>query len=212
VEIELGSERTFKHEAFQPIDYAKKCALTHAFGRDRQRPSSRSNMSSGGGWNSAFGIDGGGNLATDPDLFFGLADNGGFTPTIQPFFGSFSVDAGLDSACSAPLNAQDQRGAPRIAGAHCDIGAVETAYLVLSVSDGNAFAPYGKPLEYIVTITNYSSTLTASNIRVFATASAALNLAGADWFCTGGGGGAACTTASTQGPFGDLATLPPVDR
>jgi hypothetical protein len=58
--------------------------------------------------------------ATDP-MLGPLRDNGGETDTLAPAAGSPVIDAGLDAACPAT----DQRGGPRPAGAHCDIGAVE---------------------------------------------------------------------------------------
>lgn len=83
-------------------------------------------------WNSSFGIDGGGNLATDP-LLGPLQNNGGSTPTLLPGARGSAFNAGLDSACAAaPVNGVDQRGIVRPIGAHCDIGAVELQMLVVT--------------------------------------------------------------------------------
>ena len=58
----------------------------------------------------------------DPGLG-ALTYNGGFTKTMVPGFGSPAIDAGNDGQC----HADDQRGVNRPHGAHCDIGAFETA-------------------------------------------------------------------------------------
>ena len=55
-----------------------------------------------------------------------LANNGGPTQTLALQAGSPAIDNGNDAVCAAsPVNNLDQRGAPRPAGAHCDIGAFE---------------------------------------------------------------------------------------
>ena len=83
-------------------------------------------------WNASYGIDGGGNLATDP-LLRPLTNNGGSTPTVLPSFAGSAIDAGLDSACvAAPVNAVDQRGIARPFGPHCDVGATEVKTLVIT--------------------------------------------------------------------------------
>lgn len=62
----------------------------------------------------------------DP-LLGSLADNGGPTHTYAPALGSAAIDSGDDATCAAPaVNNLDQRGVVRPAGAHCDIGAVES--------------------------------------------------------------------------------------
>jgi hypothetical protein len=65
-------------------------------------------------------------VRADPQLL-PLASNGGPTPTHALLPGSPAVDAGDDTTCAAaPVSGVDQRGASRAAGAHCDIGAVES--------------------------------------------------------------------------------------
>jgi hypothetical protein len=59
----------------------------------------------------------------DPQLA-ALGDYGGPTPTMPPLAGSPAIDAGDDSVTNSL--ATDQRGFPRRAGAHVDIGAVES--------------------------------------------------------------------------------------
>lgn len=61
-------------------------------------------------------------ITADPQLGT-LADNGGFTLTMLPGAASSAIDAGNDSTCAIV----DQRGTARPLGAHCDIGAVESA-------------------------------------------------------------------------------------
>jgi CSLREA domain-containing protein len=57
-----------------------------------------------------------------------LASNGGPTQTHAIAVGSPAVGAGADAACSAtPVSGVDQRGVTRPKGAHCDIGAYESA-------------------------------------------------------------------------------------
>ncbi|MEY4385124.1 MAG: hypothetical protein RLY20_407 [Verrucomicrobiota bacterium] len=58
----------------------------------------------------------------DPGLA-ALGNYGGPTPTMQPIFGSPAVDCGDDSIVGA--FSTDQRGRPRLLGAHLDAGAVE---------------------------------------------------------------------------------------
>jgi predicted outer membrane repeat protein len=56
----------------------------------------------------------------DPKLS-ALSENGGFTRTMVPQYGSSAIDTGLDSFCPNV----DQRGLSRPQGPHCEIGAVE---------------------------------------------------------------------------------------
>lgn len=66
------------------------------------------------------GYPGTGNLDANP-LLGPLQDNGGFTDTMALGTGSPAIDAGDDANCPAT----DQRGAARLQGSHCDIGAYE---------------------------------------------------------------------------------------
>ena len=144
-------------------------------------------------------------IGTDPHLG-PLQDNGGFTRTMLPGVGSSAIDAGLDSACaSAPVNALDQRGIARPLGAHCDIGAVETTRLSLTVNDGTVFGLYGKTLQYVVTLHNQSATDTVSGVNLNGETTAGLDAANTLWACTGG----TCTTTQMLGPFADVATVQP---
>ena len=64
---------------------------------------------------------------TDPNLG-PLQDNGGPTFTHALLPGSSAIDAGDDAVTGPPLNlTTDQRGQPRRAGLHVDIGAVESS-------------------------------------------------------------------------------------
>ncbi|MDQ3249610.1 MAG: right-handed parallel beta-helix repeat-containing protein, partial [Chloroflexota bacterium] len=57
-----------------------------------------------------------------------LANHGGQTLTHALLPGSDAIDAGDDAVCAAdPVNGVDQRGVARPQGAHCDIGAYESA-------------------------------------------------------------------------------------
>ncbi|MGI9240971.1 MAG: choice-of-anchor Q domain-containing protein [Verrucomicrobiales bacterium] len=62
-------------------------------------------------------------LGIDP-ILAPLGDYGGRTETMPPLAGSPAIDAGDDSLASS--FATDQRGHPRLSGAHVDIGAVES--------------------------------------------------------------------------------------
>ena len=77
------------------------------------------------------------NAVTADPVLGSFADNGGPTWTFLPGVGSAAVDAGDDSVCgAAPVNAVDQRGIQRPHSAHCDIGAVEARFwLVTSTAD-----------------------------------------------------------------------------
>jgi len=48
-------------------------------------------------------------------------------------------------------------------GAHCDIGAVEATRLSLSVGDGDAYAFYGKTVQYVVTLQTQRSSASRLN-------------------------------------------------
>src|SRR3984957_3604525 len=61
------------------------------------------------------------NILTDDPKLGPLAENGGFTRTLLPGFGSSAIDTGLDASCPNI----DQRGVTRRQGPHCEIGAVE---------------------------------------------------------------------------------------
>jgi CSLREA domain-containing protein len=66
-----------------------------------------------------------GALDGDPKLA-SLADNGGPTMTFALLAGSIAIDAGNDTICAAnPMSNEDQRGAIRPFGSHCDLGAFE---------------------------------------------------------------------------------------
>jgi len=80
-------------------------------------------------------------ILTGPNLIGGnpllapLGNYGGPTQTMPPLPGSPAIDAGSDSVTNAPYNlTTDQRGLPRLSGAHVDIGAVEAQYLVVTTN------------------------------------------------------------------------------
>ncbi len=160
-----------------------------------------------GAWNAAFGTDGGGNLDADPKLGT-LKDNGGNTPTRLPGASGSAIDSGLDSACAAaPVNASDQRGVARPSGTHCDIGAVESIPITLSITDGQSVVMYGHNIDYTVSIHNTSLTNTVNGLRVTGFGSAALQNTQIVWNCTIG---VNCTHSSTAGPFDDTISLAPL--
>lgn len=71
-------------------------------------------------WDPLLGIDGGGNLDSNPALG-PLGYHGGYTQTHLPAAGSVAIDAGNAATCPDV----DQRYVPRPQGPTCDIGAVE---------------------------------------------------------------------------------------
>ena len=110
-------------------------------------------------------------INADPQLA-ALGNYGGPTPTMPPLPGSPAIDAGDDSVTNAFPT--DQRGYPRLAGAHVDIGAVEGIYnaagpgTVINVMRlGNGSIQFG--------FTN----LTDANFPVLATTNLSLPLS--DW-------------------------------
>ena len=133
-------------------------------------------------WDSSFGTDGGGgNLNADPDLGV-LSDNGGSTPTLMPGNGSSAEDHGLSSACSAqPVASIDQRGMHRPFGLFCDIGAVESTRLVMTITDYLQYAHYGDVLWYWVTLYNSNPLFGAVDVHVTTAGSEALDNANAYW-------------------------------
>jgi hypothetical protein len=66
------------------------------------------------------------NLTNSNPLLAPLGNYGGPTQTMPPLPGSPAIDAGLDSVTN--FLATDQRGYPRLSGAHVDIGAVEAQW------------------------------------------------------------------------------------
>jgi hypothetical protein len=72
-------------------------------------------------------------FATDPNAVGPLADNGGPTLTVALLPGSDAIDAADPTYGCVNFNSlltTDQRGAPRIAGERCDVGAYEFVPLV----------------------------------------------------------------------------------
>src|SRR5690606_7901909 len=80
-----------------------------------------------------------------------LTDNGGPTLTMLPANDSPAIDAIPEAECSTHSTPTDQRGAPRPAGAGCDIGAVEAdASVPLQRFAAEASGgPEGQPLPII---------------------------------------------------------------
>ena len=76
--------------------------------------------------NIAGSFSGANNLTNGNPLLAPLGNFGGPTQTMPPLAGSPAIDAGDDSAAS--LLVTDQRGYPRLSGAHVDIGAVEAQF------------------------------------------------------------------------------------
>jgi predicted outer membrane repeat protein len=110
-------------------------------------------------------------LTNRPDInLASLGNYGGPTPTMPPLPGSPAIDAGNDAAAGSLTT--DQRGYPRVSGAHMDIGAVEAQY----ASAGNSpllqntawSAANGGTLQF--TFTNTANTdftaLTATNVAL----------------------------------------------
>ena len=87
------------------------CTLTNTIAADNTPPSLKGPIS------------GANNLTNGNPLLASLGDYGGPTQTMPPLFGSPAMDTGDDLATS--FLATDQRGSPRLSGAHVDIGAVE---------------------------------------------------------------------------------------
>lgn len=80
-------------------------------------------------WQTAGTSSGPPSISVSP-LLAPLGNYGGPSPTMPPLLGSPAIDAGSDSATNT--FASDQRGLPRLAGAHVDIGAVETQMVVVT--------------------------------------------------------------------------------
>ncbi len=112
---------------------------------------------------------------TDPKLG-PLANNGGPTLTLLPLFGSQAIDAGDDSVTHT--FATDQRGYPRLSGAHVDIGAVEAQWAPTNhppLLENSAWTAAGGARCFQFTFSN----VTNADFTVLATTNLALPLA--DW-------------------------------
>ncbi len=100
------------------------------------------------------------NLTNGTPLLAPLGNYGGPTQTMPPLPGSPALDAGSDSATN--LFSTDQRGYPRLSGAHVDIGAVELqAPIVATTADSGpgslrAAIGYVDPGNSITFATNLS--------------------------------------------------------
>jgi hypothetical protein len=111
----------------------------------------------------------GGLFGVNPQLA-PLDNNGGQTPTMLPLPGSPAIDAGTNSVTN--FLATDQRGLPRLSGAHVDIGAMEvqpgdTNTLVTTTADSGSgslrFAAFLVNLGVTNRIT-FSNTLSGQTI------------------------------------------------
>lgn len=100
-------------------------------------------------------LSGANNITNGTPLLAPLADYGGPTQTMPPLLGSPAIDAGNDSVATAFPT--DQRGFPRLAGAHVDIGAVELPVSLVVLT--NTDAGYGS-LRDAVTYGTNNSTIT----------------------------------------------------
>jgi hypothetical protein len=86
----------------------------------------------GGGGNLSYPDSTCPGISGDPRLGI-LQNNGGPTATMALGSGSAALDAANDAICAAPpVNNRDQRGVIRPQGAHCDIGAYEAAFEVIT--------------------------------------------------------------------------------
>ncbi len=82
------------------------------------------------------GYAGGTNIITTDPLLGTLGNHGGFTPTFPLLPGSSAIDTGDDATCPAT----DQRGVARPQRSHCDIGAYEADFRVISGNAGTSDA------------------------------------------------------------------------
>ena len=99
---------------------------------------------------------------------------GGRTPTMPPYAGSPAIDAGSDTATN--LFTTDQRGFPRLSGAHVDIGAVEANAnsIVTTNGDGsngslrNAIASVapGELISFAPSLSGQTITLTGGELEL----------------------------------------------
>lgn len=90
------------------------------------------------------------NLTNGNPLLAPLGNYGGPTQTMPPVFGSPAIDGGLDFAASLVT---DQRGFPRISGAHVDIGAVEAQF---APANNRPFLQLSRPVPSVLNFTFFS--------------------------------------------------------
>ena len=106
-------------------------------------------------------------INASPDLA-PLGNYGGLTQTMPPLPGSPAVDAAADAITN--FLATDQRGYPRLAGLHVDIGAVEGIYNAAGAGALTAASPQrGVPFQF--SFTNYED----MTFTVFASTNLALS-------------------------------------
>jgi N-acetylneuraminic acid mutarotase len=82
---------------------------------------------------------------------------------------------------------------------------VNRASVSISVDDQHGYTRYGAVPSYVVTLTN-ASPVSTHPVLTASSPGTGMNLAAAQWFCTGNGGGSGCADGS--GPFSANATLP----
>ena len=125
-----------------------------------------------------------------------------FTTTPDPGYAIGTV-----TGCGGSLIGNVYTTAP--VTADCAVSANFTAAppdLSISISDGRAYAQYGKALTYTVTVSNPSSTA-ISGVGISSVLPAQLNISQANWVCLGGSG-AACTASGT-GALSDSGVVVP---
>ena len=94
------------------------------------------------------------NLVASPPYLYPLGSFGGLTQTMPPAAGSPVIDAGTDLVTN--YLATDQRGLPRLAGPHVDIGAAEFAPNTVMTSADSIPGS----LRYAITYTSGGSVIT----------------------------------------------------
>ena len=160
-------------------------------------------------WNATFGTDGGGNLDFDAELG-PLKDNGGSTPTLMPGNASSAYDHGLSSACfSQPVANVDQRGMSRPFGLYCDIGAVESTRLAMTVTDYLEYGRYGNQLTYFVSLQNPDPSASALDVHVTAAGSQALDDPSSEWVLIPQPCPDPCIIENNPGPLDSTITIGP---
>jgi hypothetical protein len=120
-------------------------------------------------------FSGGNNLIGLDPMLAPLGNYGGPTQTMPPLPGSPAIDAGDDSVTS--FLTTDQRGQPRVIGAHVDIGAVEANPLMLIVQIAGAGKVVPNYNGQMLTLGNtYTMTATASPTFTFTNWTGGTNL------------------------------------
>ena len=109
-------------------------------------------------------ISGANNITNGNPLLAPLGNYGGPTQTMPPLAGSPAINAGLDSVTN--LFTIDQRGFPRLASTHVDIGAVEVQPAIVINTNDDGPGSLRATLALVPGLVAFTNTLSGQTIQL----------------------------------------------